>query len=151
MSIKRSVLHDNTFWNPNTERRKVPYRFDASRHHFIGYFLSNGDRYSQYPNIYPVCLHTGFELIGMINRNAIDVSSDQLRLNIKSPYNLQSKMCQTRIAQQGTSQTSYAEQVSTMQVGKTQKIFEHLHQTLYFIPYTGASGNIHIRQILRYL
>ena len=74
MGIERGILHHNVFGHPDTERRKVPYRFDTSSHHFIGNFLSDGNRNSQYSDIHPIRPHTCFELISMINRNPINAS-----------------------------------------------------------------------------
>ena len=83
MSIKRSILHHNVFGYPDTEGCKIPYRLNASRHHLVSNFLSDGNRYGQYSDVHTVCLHTRFEFTAMVNRDAIDTRPYQLRIYIK--------------------------------------------------------------------
>lgn len=119
MGIKGSVLHDNVFGNTDTERGEIPYGLDTALYHGIRYLLGYFDRYRQHTYIDIVLLHLLLELIRMIDGNATQRCTHHFGLHIEGSHNLQAKMTQTRITQQGTSQASYTEKEGFMYIGKS--------------------------------
>ena len=141
MCIQGRVLYHNLLWYPDSERSKVPYRFDSSIHHFISNFLCHADRYGKHSDSHIVLPHDSLKIIRMVDRNTIDFFADQIRIDIKSSYDFQPELAQTRIAQQSAPQASHSKQERFMHTGKSQEIFQHLNECINLIPHPRPTGN----------
>lgn len=106
MSIQGSILNHNILRHTDTERSKVPYGFNSSCNHSIRNLLRYLNGHSQHTDIDVIFLHFLFKLIRVINGNSIQRCSYQSGIHIKSSYNLQTEMAQSRVTQQSTTQTS---------------------------------------------
>src|SRR5574344_2914219 len=138
MGIEGCILNHNILGHSDSEGREVPHSLDSAGNHFVGYVLCNRDWYRQDSDVHLKLFHLLFERIGMINGNTVDDLSYQPGVDIKGGNDFKAELFQSGIAQQGSSQTTYAEKKGFVTIGKPKKIFQNGDKLVHLIAYARA-------------
>lgn len=152
MSIKGCILYHDIFRNTDTERGKIPDSLDSSVHHHIRDTLGNLDRNSQHTDLYVIFFHLLQKVVRMINRNSVQVSTDQRRAQYrKQPQSSSPKCFRPESCKSAPPRLPTPKRKALCISVNPRKCSKTLMSASTSYPTRVRPGDIHIRQVFCYL